>query len=170
MAVIVGRSSERTWPRFLATHLARCSSNLCKALSRDAAAAELRSPRFCGCEGCLGPLRDGLGLLLSNGGQDVDHEPIRLGHIDSHKLNAGLHEVRDEGDVAGETVQLGDHQRSAMLAAELEGGSEGRPIIALAAFNLQDLLHQGPVSPIEESGDGGPLRFESQAASSLPCG
>jgi len=52
-----------------------------------------------------------------------------------------------------------------MLAAELEGGSEGRPIIALSAFDLQDLLHQGPVSPVEESGDGGPLRFEAQAAS-----
>ncbi len=92
MAVIVGRSSERIWPRSLATHLPCCSSNLCKALSCDAAAAELSSPRLCGCEGCFGSLRDGLGLLLGNGGQDVDHEPIRLGHIDSHKLNAGLSE------------------------------------------------------------------------------
>ena len=48
--------------------------------------------------------------------------------------------------LSNEAIQLGDHQRSAMLAAEFEGGSEGRPIIALAAFNLQDLLHQGPVS------------------------
>ncbi len=63
------------------------------------------------------------------------------------RTRPGLHEVRDEGYVAGETVQLGDHQGSAMLAAELEGGSECGPIIALAAFDLQDLLHQGPVSP-----------------------
>ena len=41
--------------RFLAAHLARCSSDLCKPFSRDAAATKLRSPRFCGGEGCLGP-------------------------------------------------------------------------------------------------------------------
>ena len=55
--------------------------------------------------------------------------------------DARFHEVREEGDVAGETIQLGDYQRSAMLAAELEGGSESRPIIALAALHLQNLLH-----------------------------
>ena len=119
MAVMVGRSSERDLACFLATTLARCSSDLSKPLSRDAPAAKLRSARLCGCEGCFGSLRNGLSFLLRNGGQDVDHEPIRLGHIDSHELNAGLHEVRDKGDVAGETIQLGDHQRSVMLAAEL---------------------------------------------------
>jgi len=62
----------------------------------------------------------------------VNHKAVRLRHIDGD----GLHEVRDEGDVAGEAIQLGDHQRSAMLAAELEGGSEGRPVIALAALDL----------------------------------
>ena len=56
-----------------------------------------------------------------------------------------------------------------MLAAELEGGSEGGTVIALAALNLQDLLHQGPVSPFQKICDGGSLRFESQTASSLPC-
>jgi hypothetical protein len=56
-----------------------------------------------------------------------------------------------------------------MLAAELEGSSEGGTIITLAAFNLQDFLHERPVFPVQESGDGGPLRFESQAACSLPC-
>ena len=154
--------------RFLATLLARCSSNLCKPLSRDATAAELRSPRLCGSEGCFGPFRDGLGFLLSNGGQDVDHEPIRLGHIDSHELDAGFHKVRDEGDIAGKAIELSDHQRSAMLAAEFEGGGEGWTVVALSAFDFQDLLHQGPVSTIEESGNGGTLRFEAQASGGVP--
>ena len=78
--------------------------------------------------------------------------------------------IRDEGDVAGEAIQLRDHQGSAMLAAELEGGSEGRPVIALAAFNFQDLLNKRPVPAIEESVDSGALRFKSEAAGSLPCG
>jgi hypothetical protein len=141
--------------------LPRRRSDLCKALRRDTAATELRSPRFCGCEGSLGSLRDGLGLLLSNCGQDVHDEPIRLGHIDSHELDTGFHEVRDEGDVAGETVQLGDHQGSAMFTAELEGCSEGGPIISLAAFDLKNFLYKRPVSTIQESGDGGALRFEA---------
>ncbi len=33
---------------FLATHLARGGSDLCKPLSRDAPAAKLCAPRFCG--------------------------------------------------------------------------------------------------------------------------
>ncbi len=51
----------------------------------------------------------------------MHHKPIRLGHTDSHELDAGLHELRDEGDIAGETVELSDHQGSAMLPTELEG-------------------------------------------------
>ena len=66
--------------RFLFTHLTRCNSNLCEPFSRDAPTAKLRSPHFCGGEGCFGPLRDGLGLLLSDSGQDVDNEPIRLAY------------------------------------------------------------------------------------------
>jgi hypothetical protein len=96
-------------------------------------------------------------------------EPIRLRHVDRHKLDARLHEIRDEGNVAGEAVQFRDHKRSAMLTAELEGGSEGRPIIALAALNLQNFLDKCPVSSIEEAGDGCALCFESEAARSLPC-
>jgi hypothetical protein len=57
-----------------------------------------------------------------------------------------------------------------MLAAELEGCRKSGTIIPLAALHLQNLLHQGPVSSVQIPGDGGTLRFESQAASSLPCG
>lgn len=65
--------------RFLAAHLARRRSDLSKPLSRDAAAAKLRSPRPRRGEGCLGSLRNSLSLLLSNGGQDMHDEPIRPG-------------------------------------------------------------------------------------------
>ena len=59
------------------------------------------------------------------------------------------------------TVELGDHQGGAMLAAELKGGSQGRTVIALSALDFQYLLHQGPILPVQKSGDSGPLRFES---------
>jgi hypothetical protein len=105
----------------------------------EAIIVQVRSPRLCGGESCFAPLRDRLSFLLSDCGQDVDNEPIGLGHIDGQELDIGLHQVRDEGNVSGETVQLSDHQGSAMLAAELQGGGECGPVVALTAFNTDTL-------------------------------
>jgi len=59
--------------------------------------------------GALIPVADiRVPVLLSDGGQDVDSEAIRLGEVDRDELDTGLHERRDEVDVAGEAIELGD--------------------------------------------------------------
>src|ERR1700712_1112346 len=107
MAVMVGRSAERTW---LAFWLRTCRA--ADPISAKRSAETRRPPSF--VPRAFAAARAALVLFemasasCCNGGQDVDHEPIRLRHIDRHKFNARLHEVRDEGDVAGEAIKLGD--------------------------------------------------------------
>ncbi len=82
--------------RFLASHPARGRSDLCKALSRDAAVAELRSPRFCGCEGCLVLFEMSSAFCSATAAKDADHEPIRLGHIDTVRVHTEGTAYRNE--------------------------------------------------------------------------
>ena len=72
--------------------------------------------------------------------------------------------------VAGETVELSNHQGSFVFATELESCGESWAVVALSALDFEYLFHQRPIATIEIFGDGGALCFESQAASSLPCG
>ncbi len=50
-------------------------------------------------------------LILCHRAHYVDREPIGGRHIDSDELYSHLHQSRDEEDVAGETIQLRNHQR-----------------------------------------------------------
>src|SRR5436190_17319306 len=45
----------------------------------------------------LGAVRDRLGLVLGEGGQDVNSQPVRLREIDGLELDARFHQVRNEG-------------------------------------------------------------------------
>jgi hypothetical protein len=49
--------------------------------------------------------------MLGNGGQDVHRQPVRVRHVGSDELNPAFHQRRDEGEVAGQAVELGDHHR-----------------------------------------------------------
>ncbi len=52
--------------------------------------------------------------MLGDGRQQVKGEPVRMGHIAGDELHTPVHEVGDEGDVARQPVQLGDHERRSM--------------------------------------------------------
>jgi hypothetical protein len=43
--------------------------------------------------------------VLGDGGQNVDGQPVGLGHIASDEVRAALHQVGDESDVAGQPVK-----------------------------------------------------------------
>ena len=78
----------------------------------------------------------------------------------------------DEGDVAGEPVELGDDDRAFCRAGHFEGGGELwasiQGIGALAAFYLDELAQQGDAFRFSEAGDGGALCIDAEAGASLP--
>jgi hypothetical protein len=62
---------------------------------------------------------DRLRLVLGNGRQDVNRQSVCLREVDGMKLDAAVHQVRDERHVAGEAVELGDDQGRIVKPAEL---------------------------------------------------
>ena len=63
-----------------------------------------------GGQGGLRPFGDPLGLVLGDGRHDVQRQAVGRGHVTTDELDARLHQARQEMDVAGEPVELGDHQ------------------------------------------------------------
>jgi hypothetical protein len=104
--------------------------------------------------------------MLSNGGEDVDGQSVRLGHINGNEINPTLHEARDEMDVAGQSIKPGDDECGFVAAALVERGCELRTVgVPLAALNLLELGEQG--SAVREPNNGGALGFQSEAALTL---
>ena len=89
--------------------------------------AQTRAACFRLGERGLCALRNHLALMLGDGREDVNGQSVRGRHIDGHEVDAAFHQIRDEGDVAGQPVEPGDNQRGAVLAALVERGLELRP-------------------------------------------
>ena len=58
--------------------------------------------------------------MFCDGRHDVDRETVRLREIHCFKFDLRLHQVRDEGDVAGQAVELGDYELGTLKAACLQ--------------------------------------------------
>ena len=69
-------------------------------------------------------------------------KPSGLRHVASHELRAAVHQVGDEGDIAGQSVQAGDNQHCPALAGQIEGGGELGPVGLLPALNLGELARK----------------------------
>src|SRR5690349_4452446 len=100
--------------------------------------------------------------MLGDSGQDVNRQPVGLWEVNGVKLHAGLHQVRNERDIAREPIELGDDQGRSVKPAELERFGELRPITALAALDLRDLSHQAPVAAVKVVLDGSSLCFQAK--------
>ena len=99
-------------------------------------------------------------LVFRDGGQDVDGQAVGLGEVDGHEVDAALHQLGDEGDVAGQPVELGDHQGGAVQAAQAERPVQLGPVVALAALDLGHLGGQRPAPAVEVGLDRFPLRLQ----------
>jgi hypothetical protein len=66
--------------------------------------------------------------MLGDGRHDVDGETVRLREIHCFKFDLRLHQVGDEGDVAGQSVQLGDDELGTLKAACLQSFCQPWPI------------------------------------------
>ena len=76
----------------------------------DTAAAQLGSTFFRCLERGFGPLANGFSLLFFDSSEDVNDEAVGGRHIDGDEVHTGLHETRDEMDVACEPIQLRDNK------------------------------------------------------------
>jgi hypothetical protein len=106
--------------------------------------------------------------MLGDSGKNVNGEAICLREVNGDELHPGFHEGRDEVDVAGEAIQLGNNKSGAMQSAEAECFGDGGAIIAFAALNLNYLTYKRPAPAVKVICDGFTLGFESQAAHTLP--
>lgn len=115
-------------------------------------------------------LGDSLALMFCDSREDVNREAIGLGHVHRHKVDATLHQSRDEMYVAGETVQLGDDEGCAASPTFLKRRDELRPVdVTLAALDLLELGdEQGSVG--DEPGNGRALGLKAQTALALAVG
>jgi hypothetical protein len=52
--------------------------------------------------------------VLGYSRQDVDRQPVRLRESHRYEVDPALHQVRHEGDLAGEPIQFGDDQDGAV--------------------------------------------------------
>lgn len=106
-------------------------------------AAEFDAAGFGGGEGGFGALRDHLAFVFCEGGHDVQDQARGVGHIDGDKICGAFHEIGDEGDVAGQAVELGDEQGGFVLAAGVEGKRELGTVVFGAALDLDELGEDG---------------------------
>ena len=108
----------------------------------------------------LGPLRYHLPFVLGDGRQDVNGQPVGLGHVTGDEIDAALHQVGDEGHVAGQPIQAGDQQNGAALTALVERSEELRPVrVSASTLDLGKL--GGQLAAVHLAGDGLALRVKA---------
>lgn len=107
--------------------------------------------------------------MLGDGSQDVNGQPVGLGHVTGDEVRAALHQVGDESDVAGQPVKAGNQQGSATLPALFEGGQKLRPVrVPASALDLGELGHE--LAAVHLAGNGLALRVQTEAARALAVG
>ncbi len=108
--------------------------------------------------------------MLGDGGEHVHREPVYAGHVGGDEVHAPFHQVGDEGDAAGEPVELGDQQRRAPLPAQGERcGEAGAVGLAPALDVLERGNDLGPYGPGVQL-DCGTLRIQPEPGQALLVG
>jgi hypothetical protein len=75
--------------------------------------------------------------------------------------------ARDEMRIAGESVQLGNHQRCLLLFSEGQSRCQLRAILAFPTLNLREFTRKLPVAVIQVGVDSRLLSFQAKAAFAL---
>jgi hypothetical protein len=83
-------------------------------------------------------------LVLRDRGQNVNRQLVGVGIVDGDKFDAGLHQSRDEREVAREAIELRNDKPRLVLAAGREGFRQFGALGALAALDLDMLGAQFP--------------------------
>jgi hypothetical protein len=84
---------------------------------------------------------------------------VRVVH--SHELHAAIHQRGDESQISGQAVELGNDELCLLLLASRQRLLQFRPVIALAALDLGELIDKRPPAAVEVVLDGLALRAEA---------
>jgi hypothetical protein len=98
----------------------------------------------------------------------VDSQLVRVWIVDRDELNAGVHQCRDKGEVAGQTIQLGNDKLGFVFLASCERPFQFWPVVVLAAFDLRELSDQGPTTSVQVIQDSVSLCVEAEPGPALP--
>lgn len=108
----------------------------------------------------LGPLRYELAFMLGEGGQDMDHETIGVGCIDSDELDAALHQGGHKGDIPGKAIQFGNDQDRTFASTLSESIGKHGTFAARSALHFDMLADVMTTNLLKISRDGIPLRLD----------
>ena len=75
-------------------------------------------------------------LVLGDGRENVDGEPICVGEVGGDEFEPALHQPRDHLDVAGKTIEPCDDKRCTCDAAEAQRLAERWAVIPASAHGL----------------------------------
>ncbi|KFD26147.1 hypothetical protein IH86_21545 [Sphingobium yanoikuyae] len=77
--------------------------------------------------------------MLGNGGQKMNSQPVRRWIVYSDKVGTRLHQVRHEGKISSQPIQLGDAQGGPMQSTRRQRRRKLRPVRPLARLYLHKL-------------------------------
>jgi hypothetical protein len=84
---------------------------------------------------------DGFAFLFGDHGHNAYGHPSGARQVHGLELNPSVAKGEQESSIAGEAVKLGDDQRRAVKSAGSQGLSQFRPIVLLAALDLDVLRY-----------------------------
>jgi len=90
--------------------------------------------------------RDGLSIMLGDGGEDLQRQSICHREVARHELGATVHNRGDKAQIAREPVEFRHDQRRAGGCAMRQCCGKLRPVIALAAFSTNSAASK-PLQP-----------------------
>jgi len=105
--------------------------------------------------------------VLGDSGKYVDGEPVGVRVVGGDELDVAVHQRCDEGEIAGEAVELCDDELGLVLAAGGQGLLKFGAIRAFAGLDLGMLGDQLPGAAIEVGHDGLALGVEAEAGLAL---
>ena len=106
--------------------------------------------------------------MLCDGGEDMDRQPVRRGHVARHKLATAIHQGGNERDITREPIEFRDDQHSAGCLRMGKRSLQFRPVIrSLAALDFHVFADQRAM-PVDVFKHSRALRFQAKAALPLP--
>ena len=123
-----------------------------------------------GLQAFLSAEADHFPFVFCEGGEHVDHQPVRMGVVASDEIHAAFHHAGDEMDIPGQSVEFGDDERCPSLASEPDRVGELGSVLPLPAFHFDIFRDAGATGQHSQiGGDGELLGIEAEAAFALPC-
>jgi len=123
---------------------------------------------FSGLQCSLGPLRDHFPFVLGNGSEQMQRQPICMGHITRDEIHAAIHHVRYKGDVTRQPVQFRYNERGPVQLARGKCGGKLRPGGFCARLHFNIFGDQCVTAGGDVRRHCCPLCFKAKPRNSLP--